>query len=591
MKRSMKKTIISAFIAIAILSGCDLERFPYDSYAAQEVEGDPVGKLDALLDGCYSQLRAVEEATTRYGEYRGDMVRKDKPTTAAYRIHFLFTRVEDNSECNSYWNNCYKIIAQASEIMKLIEEGKSEDTDQKLGEAYFLRGWMYWNLCKMFGRPYYQNPETNLGVPIINGKPENITTYTYPDRSTVKDVYDAAIKDFEKAESLLTKDQVIKPSKEGVWAMLAKMYAHMSGTFENPNANYAKQSLEYANKVIQSGKYSLLSRESFMKSNELAPDNAANTETIFAAKVSFADVPTQSNQQSLVGGQYARYKETGWGEVNASSIAVDLLNEVGTSDWRREYGGDNSKIVDARAAFIVPDYDKDSNGNYKRAFIFVANQNDASGTQTGFTTKTFDFASENSNGELLTVKDPVDGKVYNLTPVDASNRKYSINYNGKTYEGYDDARILESTGHPKYYIYKLSMEGGGSAGIHTHSFRVATLADMHLLKAEANAKLGNYSEALTDLNIVRERSLPGHGYDALNAANAANLILKERALEFMFSGHRFFDLTRNGRSFQRAFPGWQTDPMRVIQPTDNDIVMFIPQQQVAAWRGTLTQNP
>lgn len=584
----MKKTIILAFIAIAILSGCDLERFPYDSYATQEVESDPEGKLDVLLDGCYSQLRVVEEATTRLGEYRGDLVRKDKPTTAAYRIHFLFTRVEDNSECNDYWNNCYKIIAQSSEIMKLIEEGKSEDIDQKLGEAYFLRGWMYWNLCKMFGRPYYQNPETNLGVPIINGKPDNITSYIYPDRSTVKEVYETAIKDLEKAETLLTKDQVIKPSKEGVWAMLAKIYAFMSGTFENPNANYAKLSAEYADKVIKSGKYSLLSREAFMKSNELAPDNSANTETIFASKLSYADRPTQSEQQSLVGGQYARIRETGWGEVNASSIAIDLLNEVGTSDWRREYG-ENNNMVDARAAFVVPDYDKNDDGSYKRAFIFVANVYNESGTQTSYNTKTFDAV--NATGELTSVKDPADGKIYNLTPVDVPNRKYSINYEGKTYEGYDDARILESVGHPRYYVYKLSMEGGGSAGIHTHSFRVATLADMHLLRAEANAKLGKYGEALTDLNLIRERSLPGHGYESLNASNAGDLILKERALEFMFSGHRFYDLMRNGRSFQRGFPGWIEEPMRVIHPTDNDIVMFIPQQQVAAWRGTLTQNP
>lgn len=586
----MKKTIISAFIAIAILSGCDLERFPYDSIAAEEVQNDPEAKIDVLLDGCYSQLRTVEEVTTRFGEYRGDLVRKDKPTTAGYRILFLFTRVEDNAEPNNYWNDCYKVIAQASEIMKLVEEGKSADLDQKLGEAYFLRGWMYWNLCKMFGRPYYQNPETNLGVPIINGKPDDLTSYIYPDRSTVKEVYEFVINDFQKAESLLTKDQVIKPSKEGVWAMLAKIYAHMSGTFESPNPTYAQQSYEYANKVIQSGKYSLLSRENFMKSNELAPDDATNTETIFASKVSYADRPTQANQRDLIGGQYARIQETGWAEVNATSIAIDLLNEVGTSDWRREYG-DNSKIVDARAAFIVPDYDKDANGDYKRAFIFVANQYDESGTHNGFNTKTFDFESATANGELQSVKDPTDGKVYSVTPVDAANRKYSINYEGKTYQGYDDARILESVGHPKYYIYKLSMEGGGSAGVHTHSFRIATLADMHLLRAEANAKLGKYSEALTDLNLIRERSLPGEGYDALNASNAGDLILKERALEFMFSGHRTYDLFRNGRPLHRNFPGWQTDPLRVVQPTDNDIIMFIPQQQIAAWRGTLTQNP
>jgi len=586
----MKNIIITAFVVIAMLSGCDLDRFPYDSYEVEEVKNNPEDKLDILLEGCYSQLRSVEEITTRYGEYRGDLVRKDKPTTAHYRIFFLFDRVEDNNECNDYWNKCYKIIAQSTEIMKLTQEGTSTDMDQKIGEAYFLRGWMYWNLCKMFGRPYYQNPETNLGVPIVNGTPDNLVTAIYPDRSTVKEVYAFAINDLKKAETLLGKDAVIKPSKEGVWAMLAKIYAHMSGTFENPNTLYADSMLYYTNKVIETGKYSLLNRDVFMKSNELAPDNSANTETIFAAKVSFADRPTQSDQVGLVGGQYARIQETGWGEVNASSIAIDLLNEVGTSDWRRDYG-ENTKMVDARAAFVVPEYEKDASGNFKRAFIFVADQYNTSNEHTGYSTLTFDAEGVGSDGQLLTVKEPGSGTIYNVTPIDVPNRKYSIEYKNKTYVGYDDARIAESTGHPKYYVYKLSMEGGGGQGVHTHSFRVATLADMYLLRAEANAKLGKYAEAVTDLNVVRERSLPGHGYSSLTASNAGDLILKERALEFMFSGHRVYDLFRNGRELRRNFPGWQTDPFRVIKPTDNDIIMYIPQQQIAAWRGEITQNP
>jgi len=585
----MKKIILLALSAITILAGCDLERFPYDAYASEEVQSDPESKADVLLNGCYSYIRSVEETTVRLGEYRGDHVRKDKPTTAAYRIFYLFDRVPDNTEVDGYWKNCYKIISQASEIIKMIPEGQSDEIDHQIGEAYFLRGWMYWNLSKMFGRPYYQDPEKNLSVPIVNGIPEDLKDYELPDRSTVKEVYEFAIKDLEKAESLLNTFSPIKASKEATWAILSKMYAHMSGTFENPNATYAQLSLNYADKVIKSGQFHLLDRNTFMTSNEMTPENAAHTEVIFACKLRFEDRPKSGDQAGLLGGQYARIKEVGWGETGVSSIAIDLLNEVGTNDWRNGPGNTDG-IIDARAAWVVPDYSKNADGSLKRAFIFVANQYDASGTHNGFNTLTFDAESTSSDGQLLSVK-ASDGTVYNLTPVDVENRKYSISYKGDTYVGYDDARMSENQSHPNYYNYKLSMEGGGNFGVQTHSIRVATLSDVYLLRAEANAKLGNYGEALTDLNLIRERSLPGHSYESLNASNAGDLILKERALEMMFTGNRVFDLFRNGRTLQRAFPGWQTDPLRIIQPTDNDIVMYIPTQQIQAWRGTLTQNP
>ena len=46
--------------------------------------------------------------------------------------------------------------------MKMINEGESAELDQKLGEAYYMRGMMYFYLCRVFGRPYYQEPEKNL---------------------------------------------------------------------------------------------------------------------------------------------------------------------------------------------------------------------------------------------------------------------------------------------------------------------------------------------------------------------------------------------------------------------------------------------
>lgn len=68
----------------------------------------------------------------------------------------------------------------------MIQEGQGAEIDNKLGECYFVRGMMYFYLCRAYGRPYYQSPEANLGVPIVNGTPENINGMQLPDRATVK---------------------------------------------------------------------------------------------------------------------------------------------------------------------------------------------------------------------------------------------------------------------------------------------------------------------------------------------------------------------------------------------------------------------
>ena len=71
--------------------------------------------------------------------------------------------------------------------MNMIQEGESVELDNKLGQAYYMRGMMYFYLCRVFGRPYYQEPGKNLGVPIVNGMPEDLSNLNLPDRSTVKE--------------------------------------------------------------------------------------------------------------------------------------------------------------------------------------------------------------------------------------------------------------------------------------------------------------------------------------------------------------------------------------------------------------------
>lgn len=74
---------------------------------------------------------------------------------------------------------------------------------------------------------------------------------------------------------------------------------------------------------------------------------------------------------------------------------------------------------------------------------------------------------------------------------------------------------------------------------------VFRLAEIYLNYAEAEAALGNTVEALTYLNMIRERA----GMPDLTSAGGTDLMQKiqqERRIELCFEGHRFFDLRRWG---------------------------------------------
>lgn len=570
----MKKLYIAALAAASLLvSGCDIERLPYGYYSAETIQKDPAQAMDILLNGCYAQLRSAVDVMYRTGEYPGDNIMKQNATTNNFYQYMSYGHTPSNSHLPAVWNNGYKIIAQASNLIKMFDEGESAGVDQKLGEAHYMRGMMYFYLCRIFGMPYYQSPETHLGVPIVD-IPEDMTGLVLPDRSTVKEVYAQVVFDLRKAETLMTTyTSSIQASQYSAQALLAKVYAYMSGTYENPNLTYADSSYYYANEIIKSPQFKLLDRSTFMTYNEMTPDDKSQTETIFAVKRLDAEI---TNYNPIIGSMYAEIQGIGWGEIYASKKFLDLLDETGYNDYA------NDKIVDARAAFIHPQY-QETEGKKTRSFRFVCESYNEQNVLSGYR---YLQPTITENGGALTAVFS-EKESYPLTAVDAANHKYSINYQGKTYVGVDDYFITLNNGYPEFYSYKCSLEDGIPQ---LHSPIISRLAEMYLLCAEASAKKGDYELARTNLNVVRERAIPGQGYSSMNASNAKERIMKERQLELGYEADRGFDVYRVGDTMVRRYPGFYNTIME-IAPTSPLVVQLIPQTAINAYPGTLTQNP
>ena len=593
----MKKILTATLAAAALITtSCDVERLPNGSMASEQVTGNPEASLDALMNGVYAQLKVWSDPMHRCGEYAGDNMMIRGSSTDAFYEFISFSRTPDNYRLQNFWDYGYKAIAQASNIIAMFDEGISTDIDNSIGECYYVRGMMYFYLCRAYGRPYYQAPEKNLGVPIVNGTPENVLGDLHlDDRATVAKTYEQAISDLKKAEELMTIDKgPAYASKGAAQAMLSRVYLYMSGTYEQPNTQYAQLAAEYADKVINSGDYSLVSRDQLMVYNTIVPEN--NPEAIFNVKRISSEFVGYDHYYG-VGGMYANIGGMGWGEMFASAKYIDLLNETGRNDWRP----DSYHLTDARAAFIEPTYETvldtdpvtgESNVPYEVIrFIVWDDANTQNYVQlrihrnaAGVAVDAYDTKVENGQTVIA--------NTYPLTVVNAEQEVYSITYTtdkgGKqTVNGMIDYFISLNRVYPQFYITKCSREGEDS---HLHSPVISRLAEIYLNRAEAYAKLGQYGLALQDLNTIRGRAIIGGEYSSLDATNAAERIDKERTLELAYQAERSYDVFRNGGTLTRHYPGPQKQEEE-IPATEYRVVYYIPQNAINAYPGTLTQNP
>lgn len=562
-----------------LMSACSIDREPHGSLSSDKILENPDESVDGMVRGVYAQLKTWSDPMHRCGEYAGDNIMIRGASTDAFFEFITFNRTPKNYRLNAFWNSSYKAIAQASNTINLYQDKTENNIKAKVGECYFVRGMIYFYLVRAYGKPYYQAPKTNLGVPIVNGTPKDVFgKLTLPDRATVEATYQQAIADLKKAEELLpeTDGDPSYASKGAAQAMLSKVYLFMSGTYQHPNTEYARLAAEYASKVISSGKYTLLSRNEFMKYPTILPQS--NKESIFVVRRLASEYSGYDHYYG-VGGMYANIGGMGWGEMYASAKYLALLDETGRNDYRP----DHRRIIDARAAFIEPAYDEKN----IEVFRFIKQETNGDFNYLQLPTKhdgdkIIATESKTSQDKKEITQD------YVLTPTLAEQGRYSITYaDGKTYQGVIDNKIKLNRAYPMFYIAKCSREGENS---HLHSPVLSRLGEIYLNRAEAEAKMGNYAAALTDLNIIRERAITGGGYKSLDASNAAERIDKERQLELAFQAERSYDVFRNGGSLTRHYPGAHNQKIDIL-PTDYRVVYFIPQDAIDAYPGKLTQNP
>lgn len=119
---------------------------------------------------------------------------------------------------------------------------------------------------------------------------------------------------------------------------------------------------------------------------------------------------------------------------------------------------------------------------------------------------------------------------------------------------------------------------------------VLRLADVYLMIAESAAEVSDFSTANLYLNKIKTRA--GVSAVALNSKDALlSEIEKERRLELIGEGHRWFDLVRTGKALSvmtnhfNNTPGYSTAKI-----SEHNLLMPIPQSQINT-DSAIKQNP
>ena len=550
----MKKIIYISLLAItAVFTSCDLDRSPFTEIAAEDLFQDP-GAAQAATLGNYVFLKGDKgydgwsDDLHRMSEYSGDNIMISGGTTDALFFFYNYQRTPNNSRANRFWSNSYKAIVGANRVIESLTEGNSTEENQVIGENLYIRALVFFQMGNIFGKPYNQGT-SNLSIPLK--LTSDITDL--PDRHTVGEVYDQVITDLLKAESLMSINNGAPfASKEAAQALLSRVYLYMG---DNAKA------IEYADKVINSGVYSLLSSSRFAVMNTLAP--AQNEEAIFSITLTKdIDIPG-TEDWFTIGSFYATIDGVGWGEMYASQTYLELVNQ---------------NPGDLRKSFVDPQYLLDSNGQKIPAAYWVDDS------------YTYQFRRTMDNGGTITLEDG--GSTYTLESEDINGRtQYYFNGTNGRQDVIFDFDMDKRNGYPKFFILKASQQEGD---LHLWSPTVSRLAEMYLNKAESLAKQGSNQATLDNINILRARAnVTEYTLATLpEGKTVLDVVLDERQLELAFEGHRKFDVYRNGRTMNRKYPGTHLNnasPFFEINATDNVIIEFIPEQQILI-QPSLIQN-
>ncbi len=460
----------------------------------------------SLYEGLWSNYgKNFDNWMASYDMSRGDNVILPKNFYNNSIVTYLTLNYnEESRSVKDAWKRCYEIIYRANWIIDNVSENENISEDVKneaLAEAYFMRGYNYFTLVRLFGE-----------VPLVL-KQSTPDSY-YPEKATSEEVWAQVDADLQKALGMLpapTGSFVDGRANKGVAnAIIARTYLYRT---KPGSTQYWDKVQQYAKATEGLGVYGLESMDDFSRLFVYTTDDdwVKNTEVIWAAGAIYGPI---------YGGRPFKYIEpsstVGCGSVSPVGYATIVVhNDLG--DPYIPANGRTGRATFAASpelADIMIDYGRLGD---KRTSEFLF------------------YPTFNNYG----YSDPDDKTSVVVKQVINSDSLYQ--------------RLKETNGaegeylHIKKYMIRQFLGTNIWDGGYYHPMMMPIIryADVLLMRAEAEFNLGNEGVAKEYLKRITDRA--GFAADYVNQFSGGALhdeILKQRRVELMFEALRVPDLLR-----------------------------------------------
>lgn len=233
------KRIILSMAGLSLLAACNLEEYPYGFYS-EDNSYNTEADAEAAVNYIYDAINYIEYS--RSIVFLGDMNTDDmepKGDAAAANKEldgWKINNFKTNSTLGNFYKYSYITINRANAVIKKVP-GMAIDQairDRYVGEAYFMRGYSYFNLARNFGCvPIHTEPVETLGDTAV------------PVAASLDEMWQLIIDDLTEASRLLpyypTPDTG-RADRAAACGLLAKAYLYIASAKDHGAPRYAEMS-------------------------------------------------------------------------------------------------------------------------------------------------------------------------------------------------------------------------------------------------------------------------------------------------------------------------------------------------------------
>ena len=576
------KTIYRSICAICVICGfmsCSNfleEQVPQATLTQDEVKNPEY--IDNVLISAYAGLVSIEDMNASFSLWNYDTRSDDAYVGGSdFSDGEPFHRLEKSTGVmttdwpfSSIWTRFYNYLSRVSLSIDILASADQENAtiQQRTAEMKFLRAYGHFQLKRLFKKiPFVNKP--NMQEEDYN----NLSNTEY----TNDEGWQQIINDLEDAYAVLPEAQTEKgrPTKAACAAFLAKVYLYKAYRQDDASSNQVTAINEAdLQKVVDYTNPAIYTKAGY----GLEPDMHNN----FRPEEQY-----ENGKESLWAIQYSRNDGTVYGNLNFSyRLIVPCI----------------PKVHDSGCDFYKPSH------NLVSAY---RTNSDGLPMLDTYADEEYTVGSAQTVDPRLFVTVGVPGTPYMFNPSFMIAESNAWSRSGGTFGYFVSLKQNVDPALTDSYLYLCDSQWASSM-----NRIVLRYADVLLMRAEAQAQLGQTSEAIALVNQVRERAAGmatssvvsnysnkygvhyavGKYIGSYSKDEAMKIIKMERRLELAMESERFFDLVRWGdaATVLNKYYSTESEKMNFLSGSqftaNKNEYLPVPFEQMAASNGHYTQN-